>query len=278
MSNARETYLENIAKAKQSAQAALVKSSSPSAVGIAQVLEGMKAQIAKALPKHLTAERMIRVATTVLQRNPKVAACKPETIIGSILTASQLGLEPDGVLGQAYLVPYKDQCTLQVGYRGLMSLAYRSGVVKGITAEVVYEADYFEFEYGLDPKLVHKPSADPQRGAAKWVYCVVQLADGGRIFRVLTMADIERIKRSSQTRSKDTPWNTHPEEMMRKTAVRNVLKYCPQAIEAQAAAVHDEYAEAGVVETVADVQVEVLDAMKATGAEPEAEREPGQEG
>src|SRR5690606_24918900 len=127
------------------------------------LLEKMKGEIARCLPKHLTPERMARIAMTELRKTPKLLECDPMSFIAAIMQASQLGLEP-GVLGSCYLIPFwnakagKFECTFMPGYRGFLDLARRSGQIISLVARSVYENDEFSYEFGLKENIVHKPS------------------------------------------------------------------------------------------------------------------------
>jgi recombination protein RecT len=205
------------------------------ALGFRKVLESprMQSSLRAALPKHIKPERMIRVVMGAFQRTPKLLECDPNSVMYSILLASSLGLECDGALGDGYLLPYKGQCQFIPGFRGLMKLARQSGIVADISAEVVYEKDHFEYEFGLDQKLKHKRNddvADP--GKLKYAYAVARFRDGERKFVVLNRREIERIKASSQMSSRG-PWVDHEAEMWKKTAVRRLCKMLPMSSEIQ---------------------------------------------
>lgn len=187
-------------------------------------------EIAKALPKVMTPERFTRIVTTALTTTPKLANCTPQSFIGSMLQAAQLGLEPNTPLGQAYLIPYGTQCQFQIGYKGLMELAHRSGEIKNIEAHVVYENDDFEFEYGLNANLKHKP-AKANKGAPEWVYAVVHFNNGGYIFEVMSYEDCLKHGQKYSKTYKNGPWQTEPEEMAKKTVLKKVLKYAPMKTE-----------------------------------------------
>ncbi len=122
-----------------------------------------KDQIAMALPRHLTPERMIRVAMTAVQTTPALHECTILSIAGSMVAASILGLEVSSVLGEAYLVPFNNtktkrkECQLIPGYLGLLKLARQSGEISTVQAQPVYKNDTFAYEYGLDPYLRHVP-------------------------------------------------------------------------------------------------------------------------
>jgi len=188
-------------------------------------------QIAKALPSAITPERFARMAMTAVTMNPDLGKCTPPSFIGAMLQAASLGLEPNTPLGQAYLIPYNNYKTgqkeaqFQIGYRGLIELAHRSGEFKSIETHVVYENDEFEYELGLDPKLRHKP-AMKNRGEITWVYAVYKLQSGGYGFEVMSKADIDE-HRKKYSKAKSSPWDTAWEGMAKKTVIKQALKYAP---------------------------------------------------
>lgn len=212
---------------------------------IAQWIEAMKPEIEKALPKHISVDRIARIALSAIRVNPTLAECTPISFMASLMQASQLGLEVNTPLGQAYIIPYKNKGKLeaqfQLGYKGLVDLAYRSGQFKSIYAHVVYENDEFEFEYGLEQKLVHKP-AKSNRGNPIWYYAVYHLKNGGYGFEVMSVEDIkEHAKRYSQSfNSKYSPWQNNFDEMAKKTVLKRVLKYAPLSVEFMREVAQDE--------------------------------------
>jgi len=218
---------------------------------IRTLLERSKTQIAMALPKHLNADRIIRVAMTSIQRTPQLLECDPITLVGAVIQSSQLGLEPDGILGHAYLVPFrntkKNRMEVQFipGYKGLIDLARRSGQVNRISAHVVYENETFTMEYGTKEILEHKPLPPSTRGDRKGVYAVAVLNDGSPHFEWLWNEEIEAIKRQSKAVNFG-PWKTHEDEMIRKTAIRRLVKYLPLSVELAKAAAVDELVDAGI--------------------------------
>jgi recombination protein RecT len=218
---------------------------------IRTLLERSKAQIAMALPKHLNADRIIRVAMTSIQRNPQLLECDPISLVAAIIQSSQLGLEPDGILGHAYLVPFrntkKNRMEVQFipGYKGLIDLARRSGQVNRISAHVVYDNEHFVMEYGTKEILEHKPLPPSTRGDRKGVYAVAVLNDGSPHFEWLWNEEIEAVKRQSKA-GNFGPWKTHEDEMIRKTAIRRLVKYLPLSVELAKAAAIDELVDAGV--------------------------------
>lgn len=229
---------------------------------IRTLLEKSKGQIAMALPKHLSADRIIRVAMTSIQRTPDLLKCDPISLVAAVIQSSQLGLEPDGILGHAYLIPFnntkKGRMEVQFipGYKGLIDLARRSGQVVSIGAHVVFENEPFKLIYGYDEKLDHEPLPPSKRGARKGVYAAARLKDGSVHFEWLWAEEVEDIKSQSKARNFG-PWKTHEDEMWRKTAIRRLAKYLPLSVELAKAAAVDELAEAGVsTEELFDISIE----------------------
>ena len=188
-------------------------------------------QIAKALPSAITPERFARMAMTAVTMNPDLGKCTPPSFIGAMLQAASLGLEPNTPLGQAYLIPYNNyrsgekEAQFQIGYRGLIELAHRSGEFKSIEAHIVYENDEFEYELGLEPKLRHKP-AMKNRGEIVWVYAIYKLQSGGYGFEVMSKDDINE-HRKKYSKARTSPWDTAWEGMAKKTVIKQALKYAP---------------------------------------------------
>ena len=199
-------------------------------------IKSMEGEIKKALPSVITPERFTRMVLSAISVNPKLASCTPKSFLGAMMSAAQLGLEPNTPLGQAYLIPYNNKGTLevqfQIGYKGLLDLAYRSGEVDIIQAHIVYENDTFECEYGLNPTLKHIP-ADSKKGEPVKVYAVFRTKTGGFGFEVMSMDEIrEHAAKYSQTYgSKYSPWTNNFEEMAKKTVLKKVLKYAPMKSE-----------------------------------------------
>jgi recombination protein RecT len=195
-----------------------------------QAIERQKAEIARALPKHMDADRIARIATTVIRQTPALGRCDVASLLGALMTASQLGLEP-GPLGEAYLVPYGRKVTFIPGYRGLIKLAWQSGRLQSIQAHTVCERDEFDYEYGLEPKLRHKPALNG-RGKVIAVYAAAVFKDGGSAFVVMSTEDVEAIRKRSAS-GKNGPWVTDWDAMARKTAVRQLARWLPMSTELQ---------------------------------------------
>lgn len=195
-------------------------------------IKSMEGEIKKALPSVITPERFTRMVLSAISTNPKLGSCTPSSFLGAMMSAAQLGLEPNTPLGQAYILPYQNKGVLeaqfQLGYKGLIDLAYRSGEVELVQAHVVYEHDEFTCEFGLEPKLVHIP-ADRDRGNAIKVYAMFKTKSGGYGFEVMSMDDVKlhAQKYSKAYSSSFSPWATNFEEMAKKTVLKKCLKYAP---------------------------------------------------
>lgn len=196
---------------------------------IGQVLKTYQPSFAKLLPQHLSAERMFRVAMACIRTTPKLQQCSPTSLVSALMVASELGLEPGGARGLLYLVPYGTVATPIVGYRGLIQLARNSGDLANVEARVVYERDKFEVEFGLEPKLLHKPAlTDP--GKERAVYAIATMKDGSKQIEVMSVAEVDAIRARSRS-GNNGPWSTDYGEMAKKTVVRRLMKYLPLSSE-----------------------------------------------
>lgn len=215
---------------------------------IFNMLEQYKSQIALALPKHLTADRMARIVTTEIRKNPALLKCNQISLFGAVIQCSQLGLEPGNNLGHAYLLPFKTDVQLIIGYRGMIDLARRSGQILSINVYEVFDTDEFDVAFGLEPNIIHK--RDIKTGGSGnliAVYAVAKLKDGGTQFEVMTTKQVDKIREQSQAaKSNYSPWKTHYNEMAKKTVIRRLFKYLPVSIEIQQAVTLDESADAGI--------------------------------
>ena len=215
------------------------------------LLEKMKGQMELALPKHLNADRLARVALSTIQQNPKLLECDRASLLSAIMSCAQLGLEPDGLLGQAYLVPFKVGGNYRVqfipGYRGLIDLARRSGDVSSISAMPVYENDDFTIDYSQEPPFKHMPKLKGDRGAVIGFWALARFKDGGTHFEFMTVDEVIGIRDRSQGYmafkkgfTKSSPWETDFSEMGKKTVVRRLCKYLPMSVARLAAGIEDQ--------------------------------------
>ena len=246
-----------ISDQQQSGQQSLPPSKTPFQIRfdeLKSIFEGNKNSFMAALPKAIPVDRMIRVVLTAINKQPKLLMCTNSSIVESVLQSCQLGLLPDSVTGEGYLVPFENskkqrdgsyqkvmECQFIPGYRGLITLAYRSGMVMSFQARAVFNGDEFEYEFGLNEKLRHIPKSTDETVVDKitHVYAVVKLSSGGTIFDVMTRKQVEAIRRFSK--SPNSPaWVNHYDEMSIKTVVRRASKRCPMSPELQMAISYDE--------------------------------------
>lgn len=191
-----------------------------------RVLLERKQSFQTLLPEGLKAEWFFGEVRVAVARTPKLADCSGVSVVDALTTCAQLGLSPSGRLGSAYLIPFKDKCTLVIGYRGYADLAYRSGDVSGFHAQVVHDKDVFEYEEGLAPILRHVPTEDEKPGSLRAVYAIARMKDGGAAHVVMLRREVLAIKARSRS-SSDGPWVTDEAEMWKKTAVRRLIKLLP---------------------------------------------------
>lgn len=223
----------------------------------------MMPQIEKALPSVLTGERFARMVLTAMSTTPQLAQCTPNSFLGAMMQAAQLGVELNTPLGQAYLIPYRNhgqlECQFQLGYKGLIDLAYRSGEITDIAAHEVHENDTFEYELGLEPKLRHVPALK-DRGAVILYYAVFHTKAGGYGFEVMSVDDIRAHanKFSKAAGSSYSPWKTNFGEMAKKTVIKKVLKYAPIKTEFVRQVAQDETIKTDIVKDMADMPDETV--------------------
>jgi recombination protein RecT len=213
---------------------------------LASMLDKSRTSIEAALPRGFSPDRFVRIVHTELRKTPKLAQTTPGSFLGAVLTSAQLGLEIGSSLGQAYLVPFKnhgvDETQLIIGFRGWLALIHRGGQVASIDAREVHENDMFDYQYGDDSYLRHKP-ANGERGPVIAYYCVAKTKNGGRIFEVMTKAEVEKHRnRTKKNQQGDFtgPWATHFDEMALKTVFKKVFKWLPVSTEQQLASSVDE--------------------------------------
>lgn len=239
------------------------------------MLEKAAPKMQEVMPKHLDAERLVRITTLAVQRTPDLLKCHPLSVLTSVMIAARLGLDTDGVLGSAYLVPFYNRKTdrkeaqLIIGYRGLIDLARRSGDVSFIESRLVYTNDHFTLDYGTG-SISHVPELKCERGEWYCCWAMATHADGTRQIEVMTRDEIDFIK--NQSKAKYGPWfedDNSYREMARKTVVRRLAKYLPLSPEMAVASLLQAGAEAGESNVRAAAQSLDLD----LGLEPEEQPE-----
>lgn len=243
---------------------AIAKLKAERTIAVRDALAKARGSISAVAAKHLTPDRLLKVALAACQRSPKLLECNTVSLVQCVVGCAELGLEPNA-LGHAYLVPYGDTATLIIGYRGLLELAYRSGRILDITSECVFDGDQFDYKLGTDPFINHVPEGDTDANKVTHAYSIIRFKDGGQVMRVMTLKQLEAIRARSKA-SRNGPWVTDTVEMYRKTVLRNTLKYSPMSIELSKAESADIKADTGE-ETMADfewIEVETV--------EPESEK------
>ncbi len=240
----------------ESAKQALAQQPAPKS--LRTLIDESAKELARALPAHLSAERLTRIALTCLRLNPELTKCTPESFLGSLFTAAQLGLEP--VAGRAYLLPFNNnrkqpdgswrpvkECQFIIGYKGLADLFYRHEKAVMLSWGVVKENDEFDYEYGTLASLKHKP-AKGERGATVGFYVIAQLSGGGKPFMYMSIDEcMDHGRKHSKTFDKkkqvfyeNSPWNTNPDSMCLKTVLIQLAKLLPLSVELQRALEADE--------------------------------------
>lgn len=241
----------------------------PPKARVAALIQERRADIAKMLPSHLSADRLLKVATIAATTTPALLECEVPSLITAVGQCAMFGLEPNTVLGHAYMIPFNKNekdgkgnwnkrklVQVVIGYKGLIDLARRSGQIVSIAAHEVRAQDHFDYAYGLDEKLIHRPSDAADRGPITHFYAYAKLKDGGTAFEVMSAAQVNEIRdaaaikngaRRDQNGHLDIkgPWKDHYPEMGRKTVIRRLAKYLPLSIEFQKAVALDEAGDAG---------------------------------
>lgn len=218
---------------------------------VKDLLEKNKMEIAVALPKHLTIDRMIKVLLLATDRQPDLLKCSQRALVQAMVQCAELGLEPGGVRGLVYLIPRKVKgedlnrdCQVLVGFRGLIHLAKQSGELLDVEAHVVHEGDIWQHQKGFNPILRHVPCEAPGRPLR--VYAIAHLRSGLQHAEVMPWAEVEKIRGQSQGYQfdpKGSVWALHESEMARKTAVRRLMKYVEISPELEAALAREDMAE-----------------------------------
>lgn len=229
---------------------------------LAMFISRLKPEIARALPRHMDADRVARIALTVVRQSENearknggksLADCTPESFAGALLTCSALGLEP-GINQEAYLVPYKGECTLIVGYQGFAKLFWQHPLAKHIDAHAVCEHDEFDYAYGIAQYLRHKP-ARGDRGKVTDYYACAELSTGASAFAVLTVDEVKALRGGKVGPSGKIADPQH--WMERKTAVRQLVKLLPKSANLSAALAVDE--QSGTLLAVRGVPAAITD-------------------
>lgn len=218
---------------------------------LTQLIERQAGEVKRALPKHVSVERFTRIVLTAVKSTPKLLECTPESVLGGMMVAAQLGVELNTPAQEAWILPFSNkfrdangkeswrmEAQFILGYRGIIKLGYQSGQIASIVARSVYKGDKFEFSYGLEDKLTHEPNFEDQGEPYAW-YAVAKFRNGGYNFVVVGKAEVERHRAKSKAKD-GKAWKDDFDAMARKTAIRILQPYIPQSPELLKAAVYDE--------------------------------------
>lgn len=250
-------YNKNYGMAKRDSgdTAAIAKQT---ATQVNSMIEKNKTAIMKTLPKGFNFDRMCRTLINAISTTPQLAQCTPASLFLSSVRSFSLGLEPNGALNEAYLVPYwnsKKACNeaqFMPSYRGLQNLARRSGEIVELFSKTVKANDFFEVEEGTDRKIIHKPNYTKDRGVLQCVYAVFKTKDGNVDFEVMSIDEVDAIRNRSKA-SSSGPWVTDYEEMAKKTVMRRLLKRAPMSVELAQCVAFDNNAASGEFENSGDI-------------------------
>jgi recombination protein RecT len=201
--------------------------------------------IKTALPAHISAERFIRVVLTAAQINPEIIACDKQSLWNACMRAANDGLLPDGV--EAALVPFKSKATYIPMYQGLLKKFRNSGEFKWVTAGLVYEGD--EYDHWIDETgehFKHRPADDNAGKKIRRVYALATTKEGGSFIADMSLSEVNKRRNMSRAQREDAPWKVWPEEMMKKTALRQLSKLLPKSSDLDALIRRDEEALYGV--------------------------------
>lgn len=207
----------------------------------------IKEELQKALPNGILAARFIRIITTAAMSNPYLLECDRASFMQAAFSAAQLGLLPDGVLGEAAFVPFKGRVTLLPMYRGLIKLAKQGGSLLSIDVDLIYDRDNV-FQQGGDDHIfrIGIPNWD-DRGEMIGAYAIAHLPGDYKQRAVMTKKEIDRIKDKVLSGKKNSPWTTDYLEMAKKTVIRRLLKNLPLSPDAHIAATMEDNQDAQFV-------------------------------
>jgi recombination protein RecT len=246
---------------------------------IEEMLKNSEKELGKALPSHMTVERLMRIYITMLRLNPSLQGCDPYTIRAGIFQMAQLGLEP--IDGQAYLVPYNNskrgikEAQFQIGYKGLVTLFYRHESAVSLNWGIVCDNDTFEYDKGAGI-LSHKINLKAERGPAYAYWVKAKLKNGAEIFEVMSLIEILKFARQHSKAFNSGPWQTDRDAMCLKTVLKQLMKLLPKSVEIQKAISLDDTTKRTIDVDMSQVPDETIyDDGKTIDATPETKALPG---
>lgn len=218
-------------------------------------VQKIQGEVIKYATKMWDKERAVEFATRVAliaRDNPQLRTAigaNADSFLSAYMASVSLGLMPNTPEQLAYIIPYGNAVQFQPGYKGLIRLARRSGEIKTINAELVYDGDYFKVRFGSERTIEHDPEFEVDRtdySKVTHAYAIAKLTNGEDVFTVMTRKEIDKIQNSSKAKSTDSPWQTWPERMARKTVLKRLIGDLPTSAEdLQKAVALDSLSEAG---------------------------------
>lgn len=208
------------------------------------MLEKFKGEIARALPKHMSGDRLARIALTEFRKNKALAQCDPRSVFAAVIMGSQLGLEP-GIMGQSYLVPYGKECQFIPGWQGYVDLVSRTGRATVWTG-AVFQGDEFDYSLGDKPFVNHRPSGEDDPLRMTHTYAIGRV--NGCEWPVIEVWTAPRLLKHRDKFNKVGKRHysfANWEMYCRKVVLLQVIKYMPKSVELNTAADLDYAAERG---------------------------------
>ncbi len=252
------------------------------------VLSKMMPEIKKAVASTMTPERFSRIALSLYNGNPAFWEADTTTFLSALMQSAQCGLEPNTVLGEAYLIAYRNkkqgitEVNFQVGYKGILKMAFNTGEYEAIYAHEVRKDDEFEYEYGLNKNLIHKPADVPSDEVTHY-YAVYKLKNGGFDFVVWSKERVEKHAREFSKNytykgniNKSSVWFKNFDSMAKKTVLLDVLKYAPKSVE-MAKALDLDYKGEAKEEKISNFNYVDVDAVEIDDAEKEITKDSKEE-
>lgn len=237
----------------------------PRKASLEELIKSQSPGFKMALPKDFDADRFTRIAITAIKNNPKLMDCDPYSILGGLMLAAQLGLEPNSPLHEASLIPYKNKAEFQIEYRGYLKLVWNSGLVSYLDYDKICQNDEYEYQKGFEYRFWHKPRISGDRGPAIAYYAMAEIKGGGKVLTIMSKDEVlafaKRFSKTYNSKKNDFsgsygehpgPWDTDFDSMAIKTVLKQLAdKKLPKRTTNEAL----RFAQAvGVDESVANIQ------------------------
>lgn len=212
----------------------------------------LKSLVPEGMDVQKAVSRMIRIIVGAVNQNDYLRNCDQNSLIVAASKALQLGLEVNTTLGQAYIIPYKGQAQFQIGYQGMLNLAYRTGIYLRISAHTVYEDDEFDYELGSKMEIFHKPSKKFKKNRrATHYYAIYKTVNGGERFEVMSKEEMDE-HRDKYAKSSSI-WDSHPNAQGEKTVLKRLMKTAPKSVKLSAQLSADETSSKDLKDAAIDI-------------------------